>query len=84
MSDLILYNANVITMDPACPKAELVAVENGRITAVTTNEVMHELRNRKTEVIDCKGKTIIPGFIDAHCHLAAYAEGFVSLNLVTP
>ena len=48
MSDLILYNANVITMDPACPKAELVAMENGRIAAVTDNEIAHELRNRKS------------------------------------
>jgi predicted amidohydrolase YtcJ len=84
MSDLILYNANVITMDPACLKAELVAVENGRITAVTTNEIIRKLKNRKTEVIDCKGKTVAPGFIDAHCHLAAFAEGFMSLNLSPP
>jgi predicted amidohydrolase YtcJ len=82
MSDLILYNANVITMDPACPKAELVAVENGRITAVTIDEAINELRNRKTGTFDCKGKTIMPGFIDAHCHLAAFAEGFMSLNLL--
>ena len=81
MPDLIFYNANVITMDPAYPKAELVVVENGRITAVSANEAMHELRDGRTEVIDCKGKTIIPGFVDAHCHLAAFAEGFVSLNL---
>ena len=47
MSDLILYNANVITMDPACPKAELVAVENGRITAVTNNKAIRELRKKK-------------------------------------
>ena len=32
-------------------------------------------------MIDCKGKTVIPGFIDAHCHLAAYAEGLVSIDL---
>jgi hypothetical protein len=81
MSDLILYNANVITMDPSRPKTELVAVENGCITVVSSNEAMRELRDGRPEVIDCKGKTIIPGFIDAHCHLAAFAEGFVSLNL---
>jgi predicted amidohydrolase YtcJ len=81
VSDLILYNANVITMDPACPRAELVTVENGYITAVIHNEAIHKLRNERVEVIDCNGRTIIPGFIDAHCHLASYAEGFMSLNL---
>jgi predicted amidohydrolase YtcJ len=84
MFDLILYNANVITMDPACPKAELVAVKTGRIAAVTDNKAIHELSKKETEAIDCKGKTIVPGFIDAHCHLAAYAEGFMSLNLSPP
>jgi predicted amidohydrolase YtcJ len=81
MSDLIFYNANVITMDPACPKAELVAVENGCITAVSNNTVIRKLKNEKAEVMDCKGKTVIPGFIDAHCHLAAFAEGLVSIDL---
>ena len=50
MSDLIFYNANVITMDPACPKAEVVAVENGRITAVSNNTVIRKLKNEKAEV----------------------------------
>jgi predicted amidohydrolase YtcJ len=81
MTDLVLYNANVITMDPVCPKAEMVTVENGRITAVSDNAVIRELKNGKAEVMDCKGKTVIPGFIDAHCHLAAFAEGLVSVDL---
>jgi predicted amidohydrolase YtcJ len=81
VADLILYNANVITMDPACPKAELVAVENGLIKAVGRNGDIQPFRNKKVEIIDCKGKTVIPGFIDAHCHLAAYAEGLVSVDL---
>ena len=68
-------------MDPACPKAELIAVENGRVTAVTGNKDIQEFRKKKTEVIDCKGKTVVPGFIDAHCHLAAYAEGLVCIDL---
>jgi predicted amidohydrolase YtcJ len=56
-------------------------VENGRITAVSDNTAIRELKNGKKEVMDCKGKTVIPGFIDAHCHLAAFAEGLVSIDL---
>jgi predicted amidohydrolase YtcJ len=81
MSDLVLYNANVITMDPVCPKAEMVIIKNGRITGVSDNTAIRELKDGKAEVMDCEGKTVIPGFIDAHCHLAAFAEGLVSIDL---
>lgn len=81
MANLILFNANVITMDSACPKAQLVAVKNGKILAVTTNDDLKKFKKRKTKTIDCKGKTVLPGFIDAHCHLHSFAESFVTLNL---
>ena len=81
MAELILHNANVITMDPVCSKAELIAMENGHITAVTRNGDVQLLRNEKTKIIDCKGKTVVPGFIDAHCHLAGYAEALISADL---
>ena len=32
-------------------------------------------------MIDCQGKTVVPGFIDAHCHLFSFAESLVTLNL---
>jgi len=81
MTDLILYNANVITMDPAFPKAKAVAVKNGIITKVTDNSGITAFRKGKTKNIDCKGKTVIPGLIAAHCHLAGYAEHLISADL---
>ncbi len=78
-ADLVLHNANVLTLNPRCPKGELVAVQNGRILSVSGNEAMKELRGTGTKVVDCHGKTILPGFNDAHCHLTAYAE-----SLLTP
>ena len=77
--DLIIHNANVITMDPACPKADSIAIKSGRIVDVGVNIKTHG--SGKSQVIDCKGKAVIPGFIDAHCHLAAYAEKLMSLDL---
>ncbi len=68
-ADLILHNANVITMDPSCPNAQLVAVKGDRILLVGANERLGEARGAKTKVIDCGGRTIVPGFNDAHCHL---------------
>jgi predicted amidohydrolase YtcJ len=68
-ADLILHNANIITMDTGCPSAQLVAVKGDRILAVGDNDLLGEVRGAKTKVIDCLGKTVVPGFNDAHCHL---------------
>ncbi len=81
MSNLILFNANVVTLDPILPKAQLVAVKDGKITSVCRNERLHELKQEKTELVDCHGKTVLPGFIDSHFHLHGFAESLVSVNL---
>jgi len=72
-ADLILYNADVITLDPKKPRAELVVVKDGRIIWVGGKG---RLRHFAGESIDCQGKTLIPGFIDAHCHIMAFAANF--------
>ena len=81
MTDLILVNANVITMNPALPKGQLVAIKNGKIQSVGRNDSLKDLRNSKTEVIDCHGKTVLPGFIDTHIHFHGFVESLVTLNL---
>jgi len=81
MVDVILYNTNAITMDPAFPKAKMIAIQEGEILAVGANDQLKELRHKNTEVINCKGKTVLPGFIDAHLHLHGFAENLVTLNL---
>jgi predicted amidohydrolase YtcJ len=67
-------------MDPAQPEADLVAVTGNRITAIGPNDAVEKLRTPGTRIVDCHGATLLPGFIDAHCHLHAYAEALVSLN----
>jgi predicted amidohydrolase YtcJ len=81
MCDIIFHNANVISMDPATPSAQLIAVKGDRIAAVTGNEMLGGLKVKRTRIVDCGENTIIPGFVDAHCHIAAYAESLISLNL---
>jgi predicted amidohydrolase YtcJ len=81
LSDLILFNANVIAMDPAFPHARLVAIQDGKISAVSNNECIVNIKKRNTKLIDCKGRTILPGFIDAHLHLFGFAESLITLNL---
>ena len=79
--DLILTNGNVITLDPARPRAETVVIRDGKVFAVGGQGRLKGLRRQETRVIDCRGKTISPGFIDAHFHLLAFAESLVTLNL---
>jgi len=83
-ADLILCNANVLTLNPAFPRSQLVAVQNGRILSVSGNEAIKELRGTKTKVIDCQGNTVLPGFNDAHCHVVAFAESLLTPNLGPP
>lgn len=64
-ADFVVINANIITADHVKPYAEAFAVENGRFVAVGTNA---EIRPLSKKVIDMKGKTITPGFNDAHLH----------------
>ena len=81
VTDLILFNANVISMDPRCPHAHMVAVGDGKIRILTPVNGIQDYKGRHTVVIDCKGKTLLPGFIDSHCHLQAFAESLVALSL---
>src|SRR6267142_3917120 len=69
--DLILSNAVIHTMDPQNPRAESVAVSNGRFLAVGSNSDVGNLATRRTKRVDLGGHTVVPGFIDAHTHVAS-------------
>jgi predicted amidohydrolase YtcJ len=81
MPDLILFNANVITLDPQRESAQLVAIHKNRIQVVAGNDALKHLKQENTQVIDCDGKTLLPGFCDAHFHLLASAAESVGLDL---
>jgi predicted amidohydrolase YtcJ len=68
--ELILYNANIITIDDRRPRAQAVAIANARFLAVGANEQVRELATGRTKKIDLGGRTVVPGFIDAHTHPA--------------
>jgi predicted amidohydrolase YtcJ len=76
-----LVNANIITLDPVFPKASWVAIENDKIVTTGYEKPWTNLRHKNTNVIDCGGKTIIPGLIDVHLHLVSYAKSLVTPDL---
>ena len=84
LADLILTNANVITMNPAKPTAGLVAIRGNKILLVGGSDRLGEARGAKSKVIDCQGKTIVPGFNDAHCHIFGFIRKLGSIDLGPP
>src|SRR3972149_8465472 len=67
-------------MDPARPQAEAVAVRDGHIVAAGSDAEVGEALGRDAERIDCEGAVLLPAFIDAHCHLLAYAASLRSVD----
>ncbi|HKK67234.1 MAG TPA: amidohydrolase [Bacteroidales bacterium] len=71
--DVILHNGRIYTMDEEFSTAEAMAVKDGRIVAVGSNEEISE-KWESEKNIDLKGEIVYPGFIDAHAHFTGYAE----------
>ena len=67
---LILHRGNIHTMDPAAPHAEAIAIAGDRLLAVGSNDDVLRLATGRTRKIDLEGKTVVPGLIDAHTHVA--------------
>ena len=69
--DFVIINANIHSLDPALPRARAIAAKDGRIAAIGSNDVVLAYAGRElpqTAVSDLGGKTVLPGFIDAHTH----------------
>jgi hypothetical protein len=80
-ADVVLFNGNVITPDEQKRRAQGVAVKDGRILWVGTNEGVKQAVGRGTQVRDLKGMTVIPGFIESHNHTLMFGLGLSSIDL---
>jgi predicted amidohydrolase YtcJ len=78
-ADLVLENAVVHTVNPEAPRAEAVAVRGNRIVAVGRTADVALLVGPRTRVLDLHGRTVVPGFDDAHAHLLGI--GFARLDV---
>lgn len=68
-ADLALINGKIVTMDSKESIAEAVAVKHGLIVKVGKTKDVKPLVGDETKVIDLKGRTVVPGLIDSHCHM---------------
>lgn len=79
MAQTAYINAKIHTVDDARPRAEAIAVADGRILAVGTADEAREAAGAGAEIIDVGGATIIPGLIDAHGHIAGLGALFLGV-----
>ncbi len=80
-ADILITNARVLTMDPAKPRAEAVAIAGNRILRVGSKDDVASLKAKHTRVIDAQQKTVMPGIIEGHVHLFGGSVELDSLML---
>jgi predicted amidohydrolase YtcJ len=68
--ELVLWNGNVLTVDDRQPRARAVAIAGGRFLAVGSDADVLNLATARTTKVDLGGRTVVPGFIDGHTHVA--------------
>ena len=68
-ADTIFTGGTILTMDPSYPRAQAVAVRGEHIIAVGERAEVEALAGPGTKLVHIDGKTMIPGFHDAHSHL---------------
>ena len=74
--DLLITNARIITMDPGRPEARSMGVWHGLIVGFD-EEISNDHAARE---LDLAGATVVPGFIDAHCHTAWFGQTLLGLD----
>lgn len=74
--DLLVRNADIITLDPQQPRARSVAVHHGRVLALDADDAVTAVRT-----LDADGATVTPGFGDAHNHMAWFGLGLDEVDL---
>jgi predicted amidohydrolase YtcJ len=80
-ADLIVTNARIYTVDDTHPLADAMAVRGGKITFVGDTRGALTLRGAQTKVVDLGGRTVIPGMIDAHGHIAGLGTALAVVDL---
>ncbi len=84
-ADTIYFGGPIVTVDDSHPSAEAVAVKDGLIVAVGSHSAVEQAqKGTGTAMIDLGGRTMIPGFIDAHGHMWGAGVQAMAANLLPP
>jgi predicted amidohydrolase YtcJ len=80
-ANLALIGGKVLTMNASQPYAEAIAIKNDKIVKVGTNEEISRWIGKDTKIINLKEKTVVPGFIDTHVHVADFGRFLTWIDL---
>jgi len=83
-AELIWSGGPILTMNDKAMRADAVAVANGKILAVGSRSEVMKLKGPATQLVDLKGRTLVPGFVDAHGHIVGGGLQALSANLLAP
>jgi predicted amidohydrolase YtcJ len=80
-ADVVLISARIWTGDPTRPEAQALAVRGDRIVAVGSNAEIERLKGARTQVLDGRGRRVVPGFIDSHTHMSMGGFNLLAVDL---
>ena len=81
MKTQLFYHGDIITMEEENENPEAIFIKDGIIEKVGTLEKLQPLIEKETKIVDLHGKTLMPGFIDSHSHIVAFAQTLKFVNL---
>ena len=84
IADTVYEGGAILTMEDAAPRAEALAVRDGRILAVGPRAAIAAHVGAATEIVDLQGRALLPGFVDSHGHVVGGGLQALSANLLAP
>jgi predicted amidohydrolase YtcJ len=78
---LAILDANIITLNPKQPRAQAIAMQDGKIVAIGSNREIRKHIGKETRVIDANNWTVIPGLVDCHVHMTSLGRLLRTLDL---
>jgi hypothetical protein len=83
-TDVVYRNARIHTLEPAHPEAQALAVRAGRLVAVGSEADVARAVARDAHVVDLEGRTVVPGFVESHCHFLTTGLTLRQVEIRTP
>ncbi|MBO1002152.1 amidohydrolase [Pseudogracilibacillus auburnensis] len=84
IADIVFLNGEVITIDDHQTITEAIAIKDNKICSVGSSVRITDFIGENTKIIDLKGRSLLPGFIDSHIHLSIYGTNLLDINCNSP